>query len=295
MKFTNKFALSQSLVDVITKRSYDITQSDPKRIGVTTLNNPPRIRQLSVRHWNSLEDDVSNYLWMILGDSVHFILAKTKQDKRLIEEKIETKIDDITIVAKPDLYDDEHKIIEDYKITSVWAVKEVKREWEEQINCYAWALHLAGFPVLKAYINAILRDWSEMEYKRFGRDYPPIPFKRIEIPLWGFEKQDQFIKERIRLYKISMLLKDEELPLCTEEERWRVPDKWAIYKEKNKTATKLCSSYNEAVIYISNIKNKQKPYTITKRPGIDNRCVRYCQVNKFCDYWQKVYGDKNEK
>ncbi len=288
MRLTNLYGLPESLVSVITSKNYDLTQSDPLRIGVTTLNNPPRIRQLSVRHWGSLEEDVSEQLFRILGDSVHYILAKTDQDKRLIEEKITEVIDGITLVGKPDLYDDDLKTIEDYKVTVVWSVKTIKSDWITQLNCYGWMLRKAGFEVNKAFINAILKDWSKTELLRFGGDYPKIPFKRIEIPLWTFEEQEKYIKERIALYKSTLNLLDENLPICTPEERWTGEDKFAIYKGKNKKATKLCLSMTEAVDYVE--KTKDKTYKILKREGIDKRCTEYCSVNMFCSFYKNKYG-----
>lgn len=293
MLLTNKYNLPSSLIEVIQNKNFDLSTSDPLRIGVTTLNNPPRIRQLSVRHWNEIEEDISEQLFRILGDSVHYILAKTEQDKKLIEEKLTEEVDGITLVAKPDLYDDELKTIEDYKITTVWSVKSIKQDWINQLNAYCWFLRKAGFEVKKAYINAILKDWSKMERLRFGRDYPEIPFKRIEIPLWSLEEQEKYIRDRIALYKSTLSLSDENLPICTPEERWATPEKWAIHKNKNKTAKKLCSSYEEACEYVSKIKDIKNKYNIIKRNGCDNRCIGYCSVNKFCNYYLETYEEKN--
>jgi len=289
MLLTNHFGLPQSLVSVIEAKNYDLSASDPLRIGVTTLNNPPRIRQLSVRHWKELSEDVSEHLWRVLGDSVHYILAKTEQDKRLIEEKITEVIDGITLVAKPDLYDDDLKTIEDYKITVVWAVKSIKTDWITQLNCYAYALRRAGFEVKKAYINAILKDWSKMELLRFGGDYPPIPFKRMEVPLWSFEEQEKYIKERIALYKSTLNLSDENLPICTPEERWAKNDEFAVHKNDNQRASRVFDTMEEAIIYTGEVKDKSNKYNIKKREGKDIRCMDYCQVCNYCNYYCNKY------
>lgn len=293
MILSNLYDLPQSLVSVIESKNYDLSTSDPLRIGVTTLNNPPRIRQLSVRHWGELQEDASDHLFRVVGDAIHYILAKTEQDKKLIEEKLTEVIDGITLVAKPDLYDDNLKTIEDYKVTVVWSVKSLKLDWITQLNCYAYMLTRAGFEVKKAYINAILKDWSKMELLRFGGDYPKIPFKRMEVPLWSFEEQEKYIKERIALYKSTLNLSDENLPICTPDERWSGEDKWAVHKGNNQRATKLCDSMEEAITYIEEIKDKTHKYNIKKREGRDTRCEEYCQVNKFCSFYKNKYL-KNE-
>jgi hypothetical protein len=167
-----------------------------------------------------------------------------------------------------------------------------KLDYLFQINCYCWFLVKAGFEVKKAYINAILKDWSKNERLRFGRDYPEIPFKRLEIPLWSFDEQEKYIGDRIALYKSTLNLSDENLPICSPEERWATPEKWAVHKNKNKTAKKLCLSYKEACEYVSKIKDTKNKYNIIKRNGNDVRCQGYCSCNKFCSFYLEKYGNK---
>lgn len=290
MHYTNTYNLPKSFTDVIDKLTYNITLYDQNRYSATTLIQPPRIRQLTLRHWNEIEDDYANHIWRVAGSAYHFILAKTKQDNRLIEEKIEHKIDDSILVTKPDLYDNDTQSVEDYKFTTVWAVKGIKREWEEQLNIYDWSLEKSGFKILHNYINAILRDWSEAELKQYGGDYPPIPFKRIEVPLWSLEKQEEFVKTRLALHKKYETLSDLELPICSPEERWATENVWAIYKNTNKKATKLLPTESRAKAYLSHIKQNKENFSIKKREGIDNRCIKYCSCNKFCSYYKEKYA-----
>jgi len=292
MKYTNKYNLPQSLVDVILGKTFDLTQADPNRIGVTTLINPPRQRLLTVKHWHELEEDVSNHIWRITGNAYHYILAKTNERNRLIEKKIIRIVDGITIVGKLDIYDT--GLIEDYKITSVWGIKlGNKKDWEEQLNCYAWLLRKSGFAVTGAFVNAILRDWSKSELKRYGKDYPPIPFARVKIKLWSFQKQEQFIRNRIAIYKAAKDLPEEKLPVCSPEERWSKEAKWAVYKGNNKTASRVLDTPKQAKGWIKDQKESQT-YKVTKRPAIDTKCMEYCLVNKFCSYWKKNYGIKQK-
>jgi hypothetical protein len=289
MQYTNIYNLPQSLVDVIVKLTYDKSQTDTTKLSVTSLINPPIINLLQIRHWNELTEDVSEHLWRITGNAYHYILSKTSDKNRLIEERLEAEVDGIKIIGKFDIYDDITKSVEDYKITSVWRVKdESKDEWEAQLNCYDWLLAQANFKVEKAYINAILRDWRKKEAKKYS-DYPPIPFKRIAIPLWNFKEQDEYVRNRVKIYKEALNLKDEEIPVCSAIERWQTEDIWAIYKGNNKTATKLCETEKEAIEYASAIKFKTR---IEKRPGVDNKCMDYCLVNKFCPYWKQNYERK---
>jgi hypothetical protein len=294
MKLTNKFELPQSFVDVIQNITFDQSSKDLTRLGITTLIDSPRKALLTIRHWHELEEDVSNSLWRILGSAVHYVMDKTTQTHRLVEEKIEVEIDGTTVVAKPDLYDDTDKAVSDYKITSVWAIAlEVKSGWIDQVNCYVWMLRKLGFTVEKAYIYAILRDWRKGESKKY-EDYPPIPFQKVDIPIWDIDEQERFIKDRIALYKKCVELKDEELPVCTPEERWKKETTYAVYKNQNKTATRVLDTEEDAKQYILDLGDKKNAYRVEIRKGIDVRCVDYCPCANFCSFYKENYGVGNQ-
>ncbi len=295
MKYTNKYNLPQALVDVIVGHTYDLSTSDPTRLSITKLNDAPRIRLLEIRHWNQLEEDVSEHIWRIVGNAYHYILAKTDPTHRLIEEKLEETLHGMLIVGKLDIYDSPTKSIDDWKVTSVWAMKFPKPDWERQLNCYAWLLHKLGFVVEKININAMLRDWSKTELMRYGGDYPLIPFKRLNVKLWSFEEQQKYMEERVLLHQGVMNLPDAELPLCSREERWAEDAKWAVYKNANKTALRVLGSEAEAKKYILELGETKDKLIIKERPGCDKRCMEYCGVNKFCDYYQKTYGDRKDE
>jgi hypothetical protein len=289
MRLTNRFNLPQSFFDVIQSLNYDITENDPNRIGVTTLIKPPRISILTKKYWNLLEEDVSERIWLIMGNACHYILEKAKNEHRATEEKIEIIVDGITLVAKPDIYDSKHKCIEDWKITSVWSFMfGDKIDWEQQFNTYAWMLKMKGFEVNKIQANALLRDWNKNEAKK-SQGYPQIPFQVREVRLWSFEEQDKFVKDRIALYKSCMGLEDDKLPLCTREERWARDDSFAVYSNENKTATRVLGTEEEAQNYILESGNKKNKYRIEKRLGKDIRCLDYCSVNRYCQYYLETY------
>ncbi len=296
MKYTNHHDLPQSLVDAIVG-DYDISKADPKRVGITTLINPPRPRLLQVAHWDELEEDVSDHLWRITGSAYHYILAKIDDNKevhkrtRLLEEKITEELDGITIVGILDLYDEILKSIEDYKITSIWSITfGDHKDWENQLNCYVWLLRKKGYEVKEAYVNAILRDWRKGELLRYGKDYPKIPFKRVKINLWTHEEQEVYVKERVAIYKAQLELPLEEVPICDSKARWAKEDKYAIYKNKNKTAARVLDCAKKADEWIGAKKEDGHTYRINIRKGEDIKCINYCIANRFCKYWLEKYG-----
>ena len=296
MKFTNIYNIPRSMEDVIMRHTYDITESDPKRVGVTTLINPPRVRLLSVKHWEEIEEDVSDHLWKILGNACHYVLGKADSNTRIIEEKMTEEVDGITVVSKPDIYDTALHSLEDYKITSIWSAKLGDRDsWDNQLNCYAWFLRKRDYKVDNLYINAILKDWRRGEKLKYN-DYPPIPFIRIKCNLWTFEEQEAYIKERVAVYKKCLELSEDLIPICSEKERWKKEDKFAVKKNSNKKAERVLDTAQEAESWIKERQKKdtKNKYSIEYREGADFKCTDYCSVNKFCSYYKEKYGDKNE-
>ena len=86
-------------------------------------------------------------------------------------------------------------------------------------------------------------------------------------------------------------LPDDLLPLCTPEERWAKPPKFAVMKNQNKRATKLFDTEEEAQSFIDfHSRNSKDKFFIEKRPGTDGKCSEYCSVCEFCDYWRENYG-----
>ncbi len=96
---------------------------------------------------------------------------------------------------------------------------------------------------------------------------------------------------------ISLLekLPDNELPLCTDSERFNSGDSYAVKKIGGKKATKIHDTKEDAVAHLYNL-NKLFPdqYEIENRLGEDKKCKYYCSVNNFCPYYlskTKEYGE----
>ncbi len=231
MKFTNNYELPIVFENILNQElnapSYD-------RVSVTDLIKPIWLYYLKVKHWDELEDDISNRLWALLGTSVHYILQKGKPENSMSECKLEVDVDGVTLVGVADLYND--GVVEDYKITSVWSFMfGEKEEWTKQLNCYAWMFQKLGYPVKELKIHAILRDWTKSRVKD---DYPEIPFKTVKVELWDFNKQNDYIKSRLALIKGLQNKSISEIQVCSEQERWTRYD-----KKENKYIDIRCKDY----------------------------------------------------
>jgi hypothetical protein len=274
MQLTNKLNLPQPITDAVKgfDKNYQKGRGTAK-LSVTQLISPPLIKHLADKHWDEMEEDVSDRIWTIVGSAVHGILEHSAGSNVLAEERLTQTVDGVTISGQADIYE-EPGTLSDYKITSVWSVVgKQKIEWEQQLNCLAWLYRKAGFPTVKLQIVAILRDWSK---RKAGRepDYPQSQVLLIVIPQWTDEACEKYIKERIVVHT-------SEPTRCTDDERWHKEDVYAVMKEGRQSAVKLCNTREEAEAVAN---EKGKHHSVVLRPGEDTRCEDYCNVEQFCPY-----------
>lgn len=287
MIITNKSGLPEAVVKAVS----DDYPPKPKRFGVTNLITAPLERKLQIEHWDEIEVDASDRLWLLFGRAIHNVLQQyAPEGNTLVEEKLVVKIGDIEIVGKSDVYQDTKSLteIQDYKVTSVWAfILGDKPEWERQLNIYKWLWKKHGFNANKLTIHALLRDWERRKSVQDPK-YPPIPWMTVNVPVWDYDEIDNYVKQRIALhYQVPT-------PICTPEERWHKPTTYAIKKNANKTASKVCKSEEEAEEYLIrySMSDAKSKYHIEKREGMDMKCEKYCLVNKFCPYYK---GQRKEQ
>ena len=172
----------------------------------------------------------------------------------------------------------------DYKVTSVWSVIYDKPEWHNQLNAYAWLVeHAKGVKIDKLTIVAVLRDWKNREAETRQGDYPESPIVLVDIPLWDKHIREQYMAERISLHQKAEFdhLTGEELPLCTDQERWLKPKKFAVKKPKNKRADRVFDTQEEAEDYIANPLSSSN-LVIEERVSEPIRCSKYCDASPWC-------------
>ncbi len=284
MPWTNHFNLPETICNAI---MYESKYEDGK-YSVTSLIKPPQIYQLEKRYQDKIERDVSDGLWMLLGSSVHYILEKAKPENALKEERLEVEIEGIKIVGKPDLYTS-NETIEDYKVTSCYSfLLGEKPEWTAQLNIYAYLYSEGyGFPVKKAFIHAILRDWMQSKGLQ-DEDYPKCPFITSEIEVWSLDRSKDYIKTRIEWHLTNEKFEDGMLTDCSQSEKWSRPTTWAVKKKGNKRASRVFDNKQDAEEMVFDFKGNI-PLELEERSGEDVRCERFCNAKNFCHQYKREH------
>lgn len=292
MKITNKHNVPETLVALASRDYYSKGRAD---YSVTEIISPPRIQRLRREHHENMEQDVSDMLWQLLGSALHVVAERGVADNHITEERIIADIGDVKLSGAIDIQrvTDEGIIITDYKFTSAWALRQDKPEWEAQQNIYAWLVEkVKGKKVIGVQICALIRDWSRREAS-VKADYPQAPIQVLELPLWPLEKTEEYIKERIEAHRMSKVQADwgDELPPCSDDDRWVRETKFAVKREGRKTAIRVFDTQHEA----DELAEKEKGY-VEVRKGEAIRCTgNFCGVAQWCNQYQQSLKEANDE
>jgi hypothetical protein len=294
VKITNHFNAPEPLVALARKEYYSKGKAD---YSVTEIMSPPRIQRLRKKHWDEMEQDVTDTLWSMLGSALHIVAERSEVADHLNEERLYLEVDGITLSGSIDLQQQVKGgiALKDYKFTSVWAVMNEKPEWEQQLNVYGWMIHkVKGVAIKSLQICAILRDWSTRKAQTES-NYPPAQIQMVDIPIWSFDKTEKYVRDRIELHKESKVKADweEELPECTEEERWLRATTYAVKKEGRKSAVRVFENEEDAIKLIKESEDKKK-LSVEVRKGEPVRCTgNYCGVNQWCSQYQSYLKEQS--
>lgn len=263
---TNRMGLPDALVAAVLNDPYSKGDSD---ISVTTLISPPYQRKLKAEH--EPVEDVSDRIWSLLGQATHTILERAYRGKGEVEERLFMPVNGWTVSGQYDVIED--GVLHDYKITSVWSVKgDTKLEWEQQLNLLRLLAHYNDKPIRALRIIAILRDWQKSK-ARTDSTYPQAQVVAVDIPMWPLPWAIKFMEARVLAHQADTP------PPCTDEERWKTDNVYAVMKEGRKTAVKL---HEDKTIAITHAAGLGKGHTVVERPGQYRRCAEYCPVSTSC-------------
>lgn len=285
MILTNHLNLPEQIVNAVKKDDYNNNGT----YSATTLLKDPKEIILFNRHKDEITEDVSEHVYSLLGTSVHYILEKAEEgENQFKEERLYYKFGDDTISGKFDFYDMEEEMLGDYKVTTVYKYLLGDNEhYRFQLLTYAYLLRKNGFPCKGGRIYQIFRDWQRSKAK-FDKSYPQKPVNVITFRF--YDKDFAYIENEIqqRLANIHKYedFADDEIPICSKENRWATDDKFAVMKKGRKSAMRVLNSKEEAEEWMKNNGGE----FIQERPAESRKCVDYCGCCEFCNFWRENYG-----
>ena len=303
-KVTNDLGLLEPIYKALAHDAYTSGGAD---ITPTAWIDSPRIAQLMKTHRDEIEESVSDRVFSALGTGFHNIMENAVGDNAITEERVFLDHPSgLRVSGAIDLQiekEDGTTILVDYKVTGVYGVilnkknGGVKPEWEKQLNSYRYLLQRAkDIKVSELYILTMLRDGKSSEVGK--PDYPVAPVMQIPVPLWSWQDTVEYVDERISLHREASYssLIGEELPLCTSEEMWERPEKFAVMKSStHKRASRLLNSMEEAIEWAADPTNgMDSKHVIEHRQGKRVRCEDWCKVAPFCSQYKEYVERAND-
>ena len=124
----------------------------------------------------------------------------------------------------------------------------------------------------------VFTDWSPLQAQA-NKDYPQKRVIIKTLPLMDITETELFVRERLQELKRYQDTPQEELPLCTPQELWMNPSKWAFYKDATKTAraTKLFDTRQEAITA-----SQGHPNPLVVERVSEPKFCRYCAARPGC-------------
>ena len=277
MKLTNFFNLPQPIYDAIANDKYNKGDCD---YSMTGLLNPPRITQLTKKHWDEISEDVSDRIFSLMGQIIHGIFERAERTA-MAEKRLFMVVGGKRISGQLDRFHIEGRHIQDYKVTSIWKVQDgVPEDFEAQVNSYVELARANDFEVDTAEIIAILRDWKKRASRTID-GYPTHQVKRLSVNIWSRERTQNFLLDRIAQHERA---KTEEA-FCTEKDRWNKGDRFAVHKGASRKATRLYDTLEEAEKHVAAFGDG---YRIEMRRGENIRCEDFCLVADHCSQFQTM-------
>jgi hypothetical protein len=302
----NKIRSERSLENIyILKRVAEMEAERYSKSGdysVTDLITPPRIVHLKKRHGASTKQ-LDSMIASMLGTAIHEYFEKYLElwidkhdyDGYSLEEQVSIERQGRRISGRYDIR--EGDTLYDLKSIKVWKLifDPSLDEYHEQQNLYRLLVKLdKGVTLKELNIVAIYKDWQEGNALR-DRNYPQQQVIEYGLSIWPWSKTENFMDTKLAELIRCEELSDEDLPVCSREDRWeRHPGGEAVHfailkNRKAKRATKVVrgGTLETALAVAEGVKGMTTDSVIEVRYAMPKRCQKYCDVNEHCNWYQE--------
>ena len=280
MKLTNVTGVHDAIYNYLNNDAYSRGEAD---ISVTGLLDSPRVGALTALHEDEITEDVADMSRILIGKAVHDALAGHGKgefdDKRRLFMTVETELGSLVVSGQTDvaiLEPDGTYTIMDYKSGRM------KHEHAQQLNIYRALFEANNLRVGALRVWRIDGGWTP--YVKSDEQHSIYP---IDVEMWDLDETFDFIAERVLIHQKARI----DLPLCTDEERWVEPDKYAVVKVGNTRAVKggVFNTEEEAEQKADELTEETGTgHVVELRPGdpTPKRCWLWkCRVREYCSQY----------
>ena len=287
MKLTNTLNLPKPIYNALLS-DYKYKE---KQFSATSIIGGLKALILQKRHSDEIEVDISEMTNLLFGMALHKVLEDSQEDNEELKEaylKYELP-NGYTLSGRFDLYNEKEEAVKDYKTCSVFKIKlQDFEDWKKQLLIYAWLLNKLGFTTKKGEIIYFIKDWkkSELKLAKLKNEFYPesqIGIKKFNFTNQDFEEIEEYIINRFEEIEKYEQMEDDEIPICSMEERFNKGDKYAVKKKGNVRAIRVYDTKEAAqehLLFDSSL-------IIEERPGKNIKCEDYCNACKFCNFYKE--------
>jgi hypothetical protein len=250
--------------------------------SVRALITPPQMLQLRERHETRLDPDHAHAMPTLIGEAIGWFLptmAHVPPGEPLTNVSHETPQGRIMGTI--------HYLTEDgdlwnFHLVSTWRwINGQYQDWEAELNVLRWLAMLNGRAARRLHACVYFTDWRPNRQRKYSR-YPASPARVIEFPLWSDDKVSRWVEVRIKAHLAALDSSDEDLPSCTDDERWEINPQWAVTAPGRRRALFVGQTYTQAQEYIQ-VKAAAREADIEKRTGYYVRCQSgFCAAAPVC-------------
>lgn len=229
--------------------------------------------------WNNKEKTVE------ILDSLGYLDSESMYDEVILERRSEKEVNGYIISGQFDIAFD--GAVCDIKSTSVWSYIYGSKDDDYilQMSIYRW-LNQDIITKDIGFIEYLFTDWSGVKAKQ-DKQYPQSRYVSKSLKLLSLEDTETYIINKLKKIDKYMVLDENDLIYCSDEDLWKEEDKWKVYnpnksgKLNMNRASKVFENESDANNFVK-LGGK-----VVKFGGGAKRC-NYCNYTQICEQYVQL-------